>query len=88
MLEKLDQMEARYEELTAQLSLPEVYTDQAAYAKLAKQQRAMGDMVEKYRLWKSLKQELAGARELFDSGDDEEMRELARVEVDTLSERL
>jgi peptide chain release factor 1 len=88
MLEKLDQMEARYEELTAQLSLPEVYTDQAAYAKLAKQQRAMGEMVEKYRAWKALRRELAGARELFEAGDDEEMREMARVEVDELTGRL
>ena len=46
MLEKLEQTEARYEELTAQLSLPEVYSDQAAYAKLAKQHRAMGEMVD------------------------------------------
>ncbi|HEX9917571.1 MAG TPA: peptide chain release factor 1 [Pyrinomonadaceae bacterium] len=89
MLEKLEQMEARYEELTAQLSLPEVYTDQAAYAKLAKQQRGMGEMVEKYREWKTLKQELAGARELFEAaGDDDEMREMARVEMDELTARL
>ena len=89
MLEKLEQMEARYEELAAQLALPEVYTDQAAYAKIAKQQRGMGEIVEKYRAWKSLKQELAGARELFDAGgDDEEMRELARAEVDELTARL
>ncbi len=89
MLEKLEQTEARYEELTAQLSLPEVYSDQAAYAKLAKQHRAMGEMVGKYREWKTLKEELAGARELFEAGgDDEEMREMARVEMDELSTRL
>jgi len=89
MLEKLEQTEARYEELTAQLSLPEVYSDQAAYAKLAKQHRAMGEMVGKYREWKTLKEELAGARELFEAGgDDEEMREMARVEMDDLTAQL
>ncbi|MCA1616667.1 MAG: PCRF domain-containing protein, partial [Acidobacteria bacterium] len=72
MLEKLEQTEARYEELTAQLSLPEVYSDQAAYARLAKQHRAMGEMVEKYREWKAIKEELAGARELFEAGGDDE----------------
>ena len=46
-------------------------------------------MVKRYREWKSLKAQLAGARELLDmGGDDEEMRELARVEVDTLQEQL
>jgi peptide chain release factor 1 len=88
MLEKLEQIEARYEELTNQLSSPEVHSDMAAYAKAAKQHRALGEMVEKYREWKTLKEELAGARELFDVSDDEEMRELARVEVDELSARL
>ena len=88
MLEKLEQIEARYEEITAQLSSPELLADQSAYAKAAKQHRTLGEMVERYREWKSLKEELAGARELFESSDDEEMRELARVEMDTLQNRL
>src|SRR5919202_2127980 len=88
MLEKLDQIEARYEELTAQLSSPELLADQAAYAKAAKQHRALGEMVEKYRAWKTLKHELAGARELFELSDDEEMRELARAEMDALQTRI
>ncbi len=88
MLEKLEQIEARYEALTAEMSLPEIYTDQAAYAKIAKQQRPLGEVVSKYREWKTSKEELAGAKELFDMSDDEEMRELARVEMDTLQERL
>jgi peptide chain release factor 1 len=86
--EKLEQIEARYEELTAQLSSPELLTDQAAYAKAAKQHRSLGEIVEQYREWKTLKHELAGARELFELSDDEEMRELARVEMDALQTRL
>ncbi|MGH9903595.1 MAG: peptide chain release factor 1, partial [Pyrinomonadaceae bacterium] len=70
------------------MSSPEVYSDQAAYAKLARQHRQLGEIAAKYREWKTLKEELAGAKELFDSGDDEEMRELARVEMDTLQGRL
>ncbi|HEY0077145.1 MAG TPA: peptide chain release factor 1 [Pyrinomonadaceae bacterium] len=88
MLEKLEQIEARYEALAEEMSQPEVYTDQAAYAKLAKQQRQLGEVVVKYREWKSLKEELAGAKELFDLSEDEEMSELARVEMLTLQERL
>jgi peptide chain release factor 1 len=88
MLEKLDQIEARYEELTAQLSAPELLADQAAYTKAAKQHRALGEMVEKYRAWKSLRHEHADARELFETADDEEMRELARAEMDALAGRI
>jgi peptide chain release factor 1 len=88
MLDKLEQIEARYEELTGQLSSPELMADQQAYAKAAKQHRGLGEVVEKYRSWKSLKDELAGARELAELADDEEMRELARTEVETLAARL
>ena len=88
MLEKLDQIEARYEALTEELSSPEVFSDQANYAKVSKQHRALGEMVSKYREWKTIKEELAGAKELFDSADDEEMRELARAEMDSLTARL
>ncbi len=84
MLEKLDQIETRYEELSAQLSSPELFADQVAYIKAAKQHRSLGETVEKYRALKTLQQEQAGARELFDLGDDEEMREMARAEIDAL----
>ncbi|HLL76446.1 MAG TPA: PCRF domain-containing protein, partial [Pyrinomonadaceae bacterium] len=88
MLDKLEQIEAHYEELTAQLSSPELMSDQAAYIKAAKQHRSLGEMVKKFREWKTIREELSGARELSESADDEEMRELARLEVDDLSERL
>ena len=88
MLEKLDQIEARYEDLTAQLSSPELLSDQSSYAKAAKQHRSLGEIVGRYREWKSLKDEIAGARELFEGSDDEEMRELASVEIESLQERL
>ncbi|HEY0172636.1 MAG TPA: peptide chain release factor 1 [Pyrinomonadaceae bacterium] len=88
MLDKLEQIEARYETLTAELSSPEVYSDPANYAKLNKQHRSLGEVVKKYREWKQLKDELSGAKELLDLSDDEEMREMARAEMTTLEERL
>ena len=88
MLEKLEQIETRYEELTQELSSPELLANPSAYGKAAKQHRAMGEVVQKYQQWKSLKTELAGARELYDTSDDEEMREMARLEMETLQMRL
>jgi peptide chain release factor 1 len=84
MLEKLEHIESRYEELTNELSAPELLANPSAYAKAAKQLRSLGEMVEKYRQVKSLKEELVGARELVDIADDDEMREMARAEVTTL----
>jgi peptide chain release factor 1 len=45
-------------------------------------------MVDKYRQVKSLQEELNGARELVDSADDDEMREMARVEISSLEEKI
>jgi peptide chain release factor 1 len=88
MFDKLEQIETRYEELTNELSSPELLSNQAAYAKAAKQHRSLGEIVEKYRSWKTLKVELVGARELLDTADDEEMHEMARLEVESLTEKL
>jgi peptide chain release factor 1 len=88
MLEKLEQIEARYEALSNELSSPELLSNQAAYTKAAKQHRSLGEIVEKYRGWKSLKEELTGARELFETADDDEMREMARIEIESLQEQL
>ena len=88
MLEKLAHIEARYEELTNELSAPELIANPSAYAKAAKQLRTLGEMVEKYRQWKSLKEELTGAKELLETVDDEEMREMARAETNALEEKI
>src|SRR5918996_5662595 len=88
MLEKLEQILHRYEELTQELSSPELLTNPSAYAKAAKQHRSLEEVVQKYQSWKSLKGELAGARELFDTSDDDEMREMARLELESLQARL
>jgi len=88
MLDRLEQIESRYEELSRELLSPELLDDHSAYSKAAKQRRSLGDIVEKYRAWKTFKEELAGARELLDTAEDEEMRELARLEVEALQAKL
>jgi peptide chain release factor 1 len=88
MLDKLEQIVNRFDELTQELSSPELLSNPSAYAKAAKQHRTLEEVVQKYQAWKGLKAELSGARELFDTSDDDEMREMARLELDTLQTRL
>jgi peptide chain release factor 1 len=88
MLDKLEQIAHRYEELTQELSSPELLANPSAYAKAAKQHRTLGEVVQKYHTWKGLTNELAGARELLDTSDDDEMREMARLELETLQTKL
>src|SRR5438445_9552365 len=88
MIDKLAQIETRYEELTNELSSPELLSDPSAYGKAAKQHRSLGQIVEKYRELKSIKDQLNEAFELQQNAEDEDMRELARVEIDALQARL
>src|SRR6266567_4625944 len=87
MLDKLAQIETRYEELTQELSSPELLSNPSAYGKVAKQHRSLGEIVEKYRNLKDIEAQLSGAFELQQSAEDEEMRELARVEIEALQAR-
>jgi peptide chain release factor 1 len=88
MLEKLAQIETRYQELTNELSSPELLSNPSAYGKAAKQHRGLAEIVEKYRAHTTLKEELRGAQELFEHAADEDMRELARVEIEALQAQL
>jgi peptide chain release factor 1 len=88
MLDKLAQIETRYEQLGDELSSPELLSNPSAYGKAAKQHRSLGEIVEKYRAWKTLNEELTGARQLTENTEDEDMRELARVEIEALQAQL
>jgi peptide chain release factor 1 len=81
MLEKLAQIEKNYEEITEQLSSPDIMSDISTYTKLMKQHRSLGEIVEKYREAKKMHEDLAGAREILEISDDTEMRELAEMEI-------
>jgi peptide chain release factor 1 len=88
MLEKLEQIEKNYEDLTAQISSPDLMNDMSSYAKTMKQHRSLSEIVEKYRDVKRMQEELAGAKELLEAADDEEMREMALMEISDLEESL
>jgi peptide chain release factor 1 len=88
MFEKLAQIEKSYDELTEQISQPEFMSDMSVYAKLMKQHRSLGEVVEKYREVRRMQEELAGAKEMADAADDEEMRELALVEASEIEAKL
>ncbi|HKP69329.1 MAG TPA: peptide chain release factor 1 [Pyrinomonadaceae bacterium] len=88
MFEKLAQIEKSYEELTEQISSPEIMSDMKVYAKTMKQHRSLGEIVEKYREVKKMQEDLAGAKELANAADDDEMREMALVEAAEIEEKL
>jgi peptide chain release factor 1 len=86
MLDRLEQMEQRYNELQAQFALPEVINDHEKYQKTAKALREIEEPVEKYRELMQVRRGLADARAML-AESDPEMRELAEVEIAALEPR-
>jgi len=86
MFDKLALEEQRYEELMARLGTSEVQSDAAEYRKHAKALADVEPLVEKYREYKSVAADIAGAEELAASADSD-MRELAKEELKALVAR-
>ena len=87
MTDRLEQLNHRYEELSAQLSAPETYDDPELVARLNREQRELEPVVECYRALQSARQDLHDAEELLHDADPE-VRELAKEEYPALKERL
>lgn len=87
MLEKLQAIEERYDELTARLADPSVISDQAAFQKTAKAHADLEEIVVKFREYKKTVEEKQAARELLHEKIDDELRALAAAELEELSAR-
>ena len=87
MFDRLDQMEARYEELGRQLSDPNIVSDQENYRKVSKQHRDLEPIVEKFREYRTLKTGIADAKAML-AETDPEIRAMANEELTSLEPRL
>ena len=88
MFEKLDHIEAKYQELTDALASPEIVSDSAKYQKTAKAHSEVAPVVEKYREFKDLRRGIAESKEMLASETDAEMKAYAEEELAQLEERL
>ncbi len=85
---KLEEIERRYDELTAKLSNPRVLGDPAHYQKTAKMHAELELIVEKFRAWKEVQKGLVSAKSLLsESSSDPEMKALAQEELAELEKR-
>ena len=82
---KLAEVARQYDEIQADLSLPETSTDPAAIRRLGQELSRLEPVVEAFRRLEATRAELAGARELRDASEaDDEMRAMARDEIERL----
>ena len=88
MFERLDQIEARYEELTQALASPQVIGDSTKYQKTAKAHSELTDIVEKYREYKDLTRGIAESKAVLADEKDPDMRAYAQEELTQLESRV
>ena len=75
--ERLDQLGARYDDLTQQLQTAELVSDSSKFQKVAKQHSDLAEIVEKHRAFKQIEKDLAGAHQMIAEADDPEMKQMA-----------
>jgi peptide chain release factor 1 len=85
--ERLEKVEARYEELAAQLGDTAVIADNSRFQKVARAHADLGEIVEKYREWKAITKGLEDTRAMLGDADPE-MREMAEQEMASLQQRV
>ena len=86
-LQKLDETERRFEELTRQMTDADVISDLDAYHKTAKAHSDLSDLVGKYREWKRIHTELEGARAMLIE-TDADLRSMAEADVAVLEPQI
>ena len=87
MFDKLDFIVEKYEELSMKVSDPDVIANQTVWQKHIKEMGEMEPIVKKYTEYKKAKEGIAEAKEMLEMGD-EELRELAKMELSDLEDQI
>ena len=81
MFDKLDFITDKYQELVKKTSDPDIIADQGVWQKYIKEMGEIEPIVKKYEEYKGVKESIKEAKEVLEAEDDEEMRELAKMEL-------
>ena len=88
MFDRLEDLLIRYEELMSELSEPDVANNPERFRKLMKEQSDLTPIVEAYKEYKQCKQNIEDSLAMLDEETDEEMKELAREELNDSKARV
>ena len=88
MFDKLDFIVEKYKDMSLKVSDPDVIADQPTWQKYIKDMGEMEPIVKKYEEYKKAKDELAMAKEIIETENDEELRDLAKLEVNDNEEKI
>ncbi len=87
MIEQLEKIKSRFDEINNELMKPEVAGNQNLLKTLNKERRGLETIVEKYEMLKKVLADIEGNKEIIFSSDDQELRAWAKTELDELETR-
>ncbi len=87
MIDKLEAIKGRFEEVGQLLVQPDAMTDMKEFSKLSKEYKELEKIVKKYEEYKKVLDEIKGAKSILETEKDEEFREMAKMELDELQPR-
>ena len=88
MFDRLEDLLIRMEEILSELQEPDVASDQARFRKLMKEQNDLSPIVEAYKEYKTCKQNIEDSLQMLEEESDDEMRELAKEELNESKARV
>ncbi|MFY0605476.1 MAG: peptide chain release factor 1 [Cyclobacteriaceae bacterium] len=85
MIDKLEAIKKRFEEVSQLIVQPDAMSDMKQYAKLNKEYKDLEKIVNKYNEYVTTSDNLQGAKDVLSTEKDEEFREMAKQEIDELT---
>jgi len=84
MLEQLEAIKERFEEVSQQIGMPEVVSDMVKFKRISKEYKDLEKIVNQLKEYKEVLANIAGAKEILNTEKEEELREMAKEELDAL----
>ncbi|CEP82492.1 peptide chain release factor 1 [Paraclostridium sordellii] len=88
MLNKLEVLEDKYKELSEKIADPEIINDQKVWQKLIKEHADLEPIIMKFREYKEVMNSIAESKAILQEESDEELRELAKMELSEMEEKV
>ncbi|MFT5820174.1 MAG: peptide chain release factor 1 [Crocinitomix sp.] len=84
ILQKLESIAVRFNEVGQQIVDPDIIADMDRYVRLTKEYKDLSSIVEMYKKYKNVVENIASSKEMIAMEDDPEMKEMAKMELDDL----
>ena len=88
ILERLEGVKNRFEEVGQLITDPSVISDMKRFIQLSREYRELEPLIDAFRKYKNILSNIQSAREILNAEKDEEMREMAKAELDELTEKI